>query len=47
MGDNEAYLDNLLKSMNGEEKAGGNDGNKMMSADEIAAMFAAMEGEKQ
>ena len=43
MGDNEAYLDNLLKSMNGEEATGGNDGNKMMSADEIAAMFAAME----
>lgn len=43
MGDNEAYLDNLLKSMNGEDTAGGNDGNMMMSADEIAAMFAALE----
>ncbi len=43
MGDNEAYLDDLLKSMNGEAKAGENDGNKMMTADEIAAMFAAME----
>lgn len=43
MGNNEAYLDSLLNAMNGEENAGGNDGNKMMSADEIAAMFAAME----
>lgn len=62
MGDNEAYLDSLLKSMNGAEEttdtvadtvtdtvadtvtdAVADTGNRMMTPDEIAAMFATME----